>query len=399
LDTRSCLRRGRLDSGRILVALFALSLASIAASGEEIAAPAVKVQAVPRRPSGVESDDVAKARIPIALVVVNGSSRELTNLELGVDPDSGFSAAAQPRFPTSIAPFGAFLGDLELAPGSGVAYGRHDVVLTVQYRWRIGAAEYASAQPVTASVELRRLFDEEAKALPGGTASLFYLLLPLFPAFFAYQFVDRLRRGEGPQVPVFRSDYLLPAFGIGLLVNYFFSTRYSRTTVLVAATLAGALWPAARWAWEAWQMRRWGFKTTDELSAYLRKVLLSQRSPHGDLWVTAKGGGESWSGVLLAQPDGRPVLGPRLQVSVESEGAQPAAADRLKDLAAATSKPMSRRQRKQLYDEVTRKKATVALLESVTRGSDQHSSLIAMEELVGFERQKAERKAFVVITN
>jgi len=378
---------------RGLAAAVLLSLAAIAAA-EDIAAPAVTVQAVPRRPGGIETDDPATSKIPMALVVVNGSAREVTNFALVVDPASGFTAGALPRFPAKLAPFATFLGSFELAPRKGVAYSRHDVVLALQYRWRVENTEFSSAQPVIASVELKRLFEEEAKSLPGGTASLFYLLLPLFPAFFAYQIVDRLRRGEGVQVPVFGSDYLLPAFCIGLLVNYFFSAR-SRTTVLLAAAAIGAAWPALRWAWEAFQDWRWAFRTTDKEKPYLRKALLSPWTPHGHLWVTAKGGGETWSGALLAQPDGSPVLGARLQVSPAGANANAAV---LQALAEATKGPTTRAQRRRLYDEVANGNATVTRVENVNRGAAAHPDIIVAEELVGFARQKVERKPFVQYT-
>lgn len=370
-----------------------LSFATLVA-GDEVTAPVVTVQAVPRRPSGVETDDSLKARIPFALVVVNGSARELTHLRLVVDENSGFVLAAAPQLPAKLAPFNTFISAFVLAPQRPAPYGRNDVVLTLRYQWRHGYTAFTSAQPMTASVELKRLFDEEARALPGGTASLFYLLLPLFPAYFAYQIVERLRRGEGLQVPVFGSEYLLPAFCIGLLVNYLFSGRYSRTTVLLAAAALGALWPALRWGWETYQQWRWGFKDTDDEETYLEKALLSPWIPRGELWVTAKGGGETWSGVLLAQPDGRPVLGPRLQVSAPD----PPANARLGELAEAISRPSSRRIRKRLVREVRKSKATVARVESVQRDGQQHPSIIASEELVGFERQSAKRKKFVTVT-
>jgi uncharacterized membrane protein (GlpM family) len=369
-----------------------LLLASFAA-GEELKAPAVSVQAVPRRPNGIETDDPAAAKILVALVVVNSSERELTNLELIVAPDAGFTIGASPQFPAKMAPFSTLLGNFELVPQSRATYGKYDVMLAVQYRWRNDKTEYTSSQPAKVSLEMRRLFDEEAKGLPGGTAALFYLLLPVFPAFFAYQIVDRLRRGEGLQVPVFSTNYLLPAFSIGLLVNYLFSARVSRTRVLLAAAAIGALWPLLRWAWEALQQRRWGFKETDDEATYLRKALLSPWTRH-DLWVTAKVGNETWNGVQLTQPDGSPVLGPLLQVSPSD----PADTARIKSIVESTHGAASRGARKQLVREVKRKKATVKRVDAVKRGANDHSSIIAAAELVGLERYSAEKKELVAFT-
>jgi hypothetical protein len=367
-------------------------LASFAA-GEELKAPAVTVQAVPRRPNGIETDDPAAAKIPMALVIVNASERELTNLDLMVAPGDGFAIGTSPQFPAKVAPFGTFLGSFELVPQVGAAYGKYDVMLVVQYRWRNDKTEYTSAQPAKASLDIRRRFEEEAKGLPGGTAALFYLLLPLFPAFFAYQIVDRFRRGEGLQVPVFSPTYLLPAFFIGLLVNYLFSARVSRTRVLLAAAAIGALWPLLRWASESFQQRRWGFKETDDEATYLRKALLSPWTRH-DLWVTAKAGNETWNGVQLTQPDGRPVLGPLLQVSPSD----PADTNRIKAIVESTQGPASRGARKQLIREVKSGKATVSRVNAVKRGVNDHSAIVAVEELVGYERQSAEKKELVTFT-
>lgn len=362
-------------------------------------APAVSVQAVPRRQGGIESDQPGTARAPMTLVVVNNSARALTHLRLAVDPGSGFTAAATPTFPETLAPFATFTGSLTLAPPPRIAYGKHDVVLTLQYEWG-DTARFTSAQPVTVSVDIKRMFDEEAKAMPGGTAALFYLLLPLFPAFFAYQIVDRLRRGDGFQVPVFDKDYLLPAFGIGLLVNYLLGARYSRTDVLIAAALIGASWPAARWWWEAFQRRRWGFKTTDTLETYLRKALLSRRRYHGDLWMTAKAGGEIWSGARLEQPDGRPVLGARLSITpVYADGDSEVEKEqrflRLKVLADVTAGPATLEERIAVCNEIKEGRATLDTFEKVHRGDALYDYLVAAEELVGFESQKAKRQTFV----
>lgn len=381
------------------VAAVLLSLA-VAAAGEELKAPSVTVQAVHRRQGGIETGDPAKAKVPMTLIVVNNSPRELTKLSFAVDPGPGFTASATPRFPSALAPFGTFVGAFELVPPPRLAYGKHDVVVTVRYQWSDTKTTYTSAQPVTVSVELKRLFDEEAKGLPGGTAALFYLLLPVLPALFAYQLVDRARRGDGLRVPVFDKDYVLPAFAVGLAVNYFLGAQYSRTKVLLYAAVIGAAWPALHWGWEAYRRWRWGFKTTDDCPTYLQKALLSYRPYHGDLWVTAKAGNEIWSGALLQQPDGKPVLGARLTITPvypdkESEDDKKKRFDRLKAIANVTDGPSTRAQRKAICDEVKEGRATLEVVEQVDRGEGKHPKIIAAEELMGFERQKAERKLFV----
>jgi hypothetical protein len=251
-----------------------------AMGASQIAPPAVTLQAIAQKnrlethggfrgPSTIES-------LPVVLVVSNASDRELRTLKLVLPPNSEFSVTKGPEFPSVVPPYGTFLGHLTLQPQGGLAYGHHDFLLAVEYRWKAGAAELISTRTAAVPVEVKRPFEEEAKGLPGGTAALFWLLLPVFPAFFTYELVDRWRRGEGFQVPTFGSEYLLPAFFIGLAVSSF--GLGSRAIILVAAAAAGALWPALRWGWDTWQRRRWAFREDDTDSEYLRKALLSPRA-------------------------------------------------------------------------------------------------------------------------
>jgi hypothetical protein len=379
---------------RLRVAAMLLLVTTTLGAADEISAPSVSVQAVPRLPDGVESNDVTTAKIPFTLVVVNGSSRELSGLALVADLHSDFDVEATPRL-AKLDPFSTFTSDFALVPRRKVDYGKYAVVFRVRYQWSIKGTVFTSVQPVTVTVELKRRFDKEAKAFPGGTASLFYLLLPVIVAFFTYQFVDRLRRGEGIQVPAFSGDYLLPAFGIGLLVNYFLSARYSWTKVLFAAAIAGVVWPALRWGWETFRQWRWGFDPDDEPKTYLRKVLHSPWTPHGDRWVTATAGGDTWSGVLLSQPDGSPVLGARVQVIVSDAQRR----QTLEGLAKSTDRPSSRSLRRQLWQIVKRPEIEVGFEENALRGEEQIAACVVVDELVGFARQKSERKRFMEVTN
>ena len=365
---------------------------AVTAAEEKLKIPAVTVQAVSRMAGGVEAGDTSTAMIPMTLVVVNESERALVKPALLLAPNTDFAiTAVKPPLPAAIAPFATFSGAFTLRPRQPIAHGRHDVVLVVQYGWSDGKTNFTSAKPATASLVVKRPFEDEAKGLPGGTAALFYLLLPVIPAFFAYQIVDRWRRGERFQIPVFGTEYLLPGFVIGLLVNYFAGARVSRWGVLIAAAVAGAAWPALRWAWESYQWKRWAFREGDDEKTYLRKALLSPWVRRRNLWVTVKSGAEKWGGMRLEQPNGRRILGARLLISPN----QQADFDRVKDMVAAAVGNASHEKRLRLVEAVENGTATASRLENVSRGAGKHSEVIAAAELTDFEQRTAVKKDLV----
>jgi len=364
-----------------------LALPSVAAEKEALKPPAVTMQATPRSGRLEKDHDLV-----VVLVVANSSERELRNLALIPDPGGTFSIVGKTNLPGSLPPFRSFAGSITVRPRADVPFGPHNMILGVRYAWSAdGRIDFVSMQTATVPIEVRRPFEDEAKGLPGGTAALFYLLLPVFPAFFAYQFVDRLRKGEGAQMPTFANDYILPASLIGLLANAL-RVRYSLLTVVIGAAILGAFWPALRWALEAWRWKKWAFTPGDSNAEYLRKALLSRWTPRRYVNITGEALGEVWSGVGLAQPDGTLVLGATLQVTPQQESDRQSVDALVNEINGG-----DRKSRQQLMSLVWQGSVTLIRLVNVSRGGKQQPEIVATD-LAGFEQQSASAANLLEVT-
>lgn len=331
--------------------------------------------------------------LAVELVIVNGSDRELRNPALIPPRDEEFRFAGKQNLPPSLPPFGSVVSSFTIKAQPDAAYGPHNVVVGVRYGWSAEGRSFVSMQTATLSIDVKRPFEDEASGLPGGTAALFNLLLPLLPAFFAYQIVDRLRKGDGLQVPVFGSEYILPAFFIGLLATSLRAYNVPLGWVLGGAAVLGALWPAAHWAREAWERRTWGFHENDDETVYLRKALLARGAPRRFIRISGRALGETWSGVELAQPDGALVLGATLQVTPRN----------LDDFSSAEAlvneinNGASRKKRRQLLELVNDGSLTLSRLANVDRGGRNHPEIV-VTDLVRFARQSSSPTKFLEVT-
>lgn len=345
--------------------------------------PAVTMQAIAER-SRIEADD----RVAVTVVVLNNSDRELRIVEL-LELSDVFRVAEAAPLPPVIAPYGSHRGRILLRPKANAGYGKREALLMLRYRWN-GAT--VSALTAVVSAEIKRPFEDEASGLPGGTATLFTLLLPLFPAFFAYQIVDRLRKGEGFQVPTFNKDYVFPAFFIGLLASSL-GLRWSRGAVLIGAAILGALWPALRWAWDFRQRKVWGFDPNDTDPDYLRKVLLGPRAPRRFVRASGRLRGQTWSGVRLLQPDGDLVLGSTLQVAPVTLPRPDADA-----LIKSINEGGGREARRRLVELVRSGACTLLRWDSVQQEGRNWSGVVAAEEITGLDEQGIEPAALLKVT-
>ena len=374
---------------RCTLALLVAAVAAAAPAQQEavlppgvvVPPPAVIVQAIAERnrlegherffgPGSIDA-------LPVSVVVLNNSERELRGLEL-LAASQDFERAGAVALPATIPPYGSFHGRMVLQPRADAGYGHRDVLLLLRYRWTTGRQEVTSMQTATIGVEIQRPFEDEAAGLPGGTAALFSLLLPVLFAFFTYEIVDRLRKGEGIQLPSFGSEYVFPSFFIGVLANTI-GLRWSRGVVLAGAAILGALWPLARWGWELIQRYRWAFSEKDGDAEYLRKALLGPRAPRRFVRVTGTLRGETWSGIRLLQPDGELVLGAALQ-------AIPAAAahqNETRVLVDAINSGAGKRERKRLLGLVKAGACTLTHLQKVQHGGNNWSAVVAVEEVAG----------------
>jgi len=384
--------------------LLALLTGSTAIAAEEKPAPPdVAIQIVPQT-EGVEPGE----ELILFLSITNRSAVPLNGLLLQATGE-GFSVAL-PAPPSSLPPFGSAWGHARVIPSAGASFGKHQIPFLLRYRWRTASAAGASLQTATATVEVRRWLDEEAKGLPGGTAALFSLLFPIIPAFLAFQLLDRLRQKKGLHLPTFDSAYIVPAFFNALLVNSlplfprFRSLDLTPRETVLLSLLFGALWPIVRWIWDLLLSWLWGFRESDSPRTYLRKALFSPWSPRPFTWISGKigDGGESWSGLLLRQPGGSLVLGSTLEISYARDPtkAKENAKENAEELVARVNETGSLTSRCRLWWRVVRSGLSAAVSTFPTQGAGEAAQatdriVVYGEEIEGLKRTKSERKGLL----
>jgi hypothetical protein len=300
--------------------------------------PVVDFQALTDRENAERGE-----RINIRMFVSNKSPVGLSGLELKV-VDADFEIVEPPAFTTPLAPFGDQTASAVIKASDNAAYSAHKVLLTIKYNWTVGGVQFVSEQPATASILVKRRFEEETKGFPGGTAAFFYLLLPIIPFILSYQFVEGLRKGEGPKFPTFSADYIVPAFFAGVVLSLLmlvafrqgdgldYSNPVTFMLVLFGSLGLGALIPAGKWIHNLRQNRLWAFSNSETLESYLRKALLAPKTPREFEWATGQVDKEQWEGILLRQPNGAPVLGAKLRVIFPRASGEEAWAQFLKEV-------------------------------------------------------------------
>lgn len=352
--------------------------------------------------------------------VTNKSDSELTNLSL--DALKGrFEKVGSTGLKSSLGPFESTDAQIHLRVKPGeVSFGKYQVPFALSYHWRSPQSQAeapgkaASVKPpavvlegdfvqrAIVAVEVTAPYSAVASGLPGGSGPLFWLLLPVIPAFLAFQLVQGLRRKQGPQIPTFSAENVLPAFFIAIVVNSlpFWSTTLAKLStiwLLAGSALLGALWPAMLWFrdWRRW--RRWAFRDDDTPEDYFRKALLSRWVSRPLVWATGTVGKSQWSGFLLTQPDGSLALGAGLQVSPKLSGkkSQEEKTARRKDLEDLIKKANqgASRDRRKLFREHLRDRITMGgAVRPTFAGEDSERLAVTGPEVKGFEREKAERK-------
>lgn len=280
----------------------------------------------------------------VVFSVANHSEIPLDNLQITTLPKNSTITFSQPAL-QRVAAFGS-----ESAETNGKVSGKADfetlhVVFVLQYDWNASRVTYTSTQTATLNIRVNRQFEEEAKGLPGGTAALLYLILPVITILLAYEFVDSLRKGQ-VRFPEFKSEYIASAFVLAIALNFVLIYKWQqdqsflyatpRRFALSLAALAalGALIPFIRWLIQGWNWCLYTFRKTDSKEKYLKKVL--HWSPTGDVtWTKAKIDGVDWEGALLEQPNGTKILGACLQISAKAGKLTP---DELKAIVDKTGK-------------------------------------------------------------
>lgn len=211
----------------------------------------------------------------------------------------------------------------------------YHAILVLQYSWKAGATSYSSTQNATLSVQVNRRFEDEAKGLPGGTAALLYLILPIMTIFLAYQIVDSLRQGK-LVIAEFKPAHIAVAFLFAILFNflllfewqkdqsYLYATPRGFAKSLLLLGALGALPPALRWLGQIYRWNQYAFRADDTKATYLRKAL-HQLETGEVTWATVTVDGVEWAGARLRQPmvchpEGKEVLGACLQISAKPTG-------------------------------------------------------------------------------
>jgi len=363
--------------------------------------PDVNVEIVPDR-EGVE----LRGQLSLVLIVTNKSNTPLAAVKVSVPSDS-FQLAPSDSVPPpnpvalpDIAAFGTTQEKIILQPHDKkqpATFGLHKVPVVVAYTWMTpkGVA-MRSAQTATVNLSVLRRFEEEGKSLPGGTAVFLYLLLPIVPAFFAFEAVDQLRRGAELEMPRFGTEHIVPAFLLAFLLSVGFVTLPRSFNVdqaysdplnfvgfLFASALLGALVPGIRWAYALLVRWRWGFREKDSPAEYLRKALLSPYGPTHVEWVEGTVGGVTWAGMQLCQPDKTMVLGARMQVTPKSADVN------LQEVRNALT------DRRRLLKMVKADRVKVIPLDKIQRGAVKLDVPVVTEGLAEFKNTKSEPKSLV----
>ena len=365
--------------------------------------PTVEFQVVPGRDSLGRGENVT-----FYILISNKSIVTLENIDCNIIAPP-FETIKAPGFPTTLPPFGSDRQEIDFLARDSAAFATHKLLFMLKYAWDIGGGrKTVSAQSATVPVQITRRFEEEAKGFPGGTAAFLYLLLPIIPAILSYQFVENLRKGQGAQMPAFKTEYVVPAFFAAVALSFLMLFAFNRDkglnysdprvfmTVLLSSLVIGALLPGFRWAVRVLRMRRWGFDNTDNLQSYLRKALLMPDTPREFHWVTGKINDEQWQGVLLKQIDGTTVLGQRLQVSPAGQPDQEVYKNRWARL---TQNVLNADgvllDRKQLVNMVKTGELELSALENVKRGDQNINEPVMVDGMNGFQQTGDQVKPFI----
>lgn len=386
-----------------LIAVFAQKLNSSNKQTVSVktAAPDVEFQAQPIY------DNVGRGEsITVFLFISNKSDTALSKFKLNI-PDKTCEVTTLPSFPPTLLPFESINAEVILKMSNDVPFEQHKIPFMLQYAWDLGKGKEAvSAKSTTVTIKVIRRFEEEAKGFPGGTAAFLYLLLPIIPAILSYQFFENLRAGKGLQAPAFKTEHVVPAFFAAVVLSFLMILAFNQDKglnysdprvfigMLLASLAAGILVPGLRWLYGGFQMWRWGFNNKDSLDSYLEKALLAPASPREFQWCKGTVNTEIWEGVLLKQPDGKFVLGARLQVI--PAGASQANRERhsteLKGVLEANN-------RQQLIKMVESGKLRLEVLEKIKRGNETLLSPVVVDEVSDFKESESNVKTLVELIN
>jgi len=350
-------------------------------------------------------------KLTVLVFVLNKSKTELKGVKVRLI-NSGLISPANPNEPLSLSPalgsvppFGSGTATALLTVDENAEFVQHKLLFALDYQWQSANKKFSSSQSATLNVLVKRHFEDEAKGLPGGTAALLYLILPVIPAILAYEFLDSGRKKQGWKIPQFKPEYILPSFLLAVILAFFLlaavkldiSVAYSNpgifVAVMVASALLGLCIPAVRWGVQQRRWKKQAFKSDDALDQYLIKVLSKYKNESNLPWATGTVNGKDWKGLELEQPDGTKVLGASLQVS-------PTGSNTFEELKEVVGTDGTIKNREKLIQWVRDKSVTLDYKDKINRGGELLKNVVAGkgEGLVSFQSTQSVSKPIVIST-
>jgi len=300
-----------------------------------------------------------------------------------------------------IPPFGSQNPEAAGRVGKDADFQTYHEVFVLQYTWKAGATQHLSKQNATLNIQVNRQFEDEAKGLPGGTAALLYMILPIMTLFLAYGIADSLRQGN-LKIPEFKSEYIATAFLLAILFNflliiewqkdlsYLYATpqQFAKSVALLAAV--GAAYPFLRWLNGVCFHT---FRPNDSKENYLKKVL--HQSKNGEVrWTKATISGVACEGALLEQPNGAKALGACLQVSPKSSGSPTA-----EELKKIVDEHGSISNKQKLLNYVEQGAVTLAFSRKIVQSGKQMETLFVKDKAMIVSSNGAEDERIIKFVN
>jgi hypothetical protein len=372
--------------------------------------PAVDFQPLIERDTAKRGDDVT-----VFFLITNKSNTQLKALQVRLlnpgalkpkvlvnakDPVLLFSPAL-----TDVPPFGSQRAEAALVVDNGADFAQHRLIFALDYVWELNGKSFSSAQTGVLTLPVTRQFEEEAKGLPGGTAPLLYMLLPIIPAILAFEFWNSWRRDGTVKMPEFKTEYIVPSFLLAVVLGFVFllaarrnaNVDYSSTRSFVIIILAsgglGSAFPLLRWGYEALERHKKAFKAGDTLEEYLRKVLAAYTEDQL-LWAKGKASGQQWEGLELKQPNGAKALGVRVQIS-----AKPGSGLTWENLKMVIDDNGKINDRKTLLDWLRQGKLNLGYEDKIKQADANIEGVVATKGMENFVSDTSEKKSIVTPTN
>jgi hypothetical protein len=349
--------------------------------------------------------------VTVLFFVLNKSKTDLKDVKIRLI-NSGSIAPPKPNEPlslplalASVPPFGSETATASFKVDKNAEFIQHKLLFALDYQWQCANKKFSSSQSATLNVLVKREFEEEAKGLPGGTAALLYLILPVIPAILVYELLDSRRRKQGWKIPQFKPEYILPSFLLAVIlaavlliaakldVSVAYSNPVTFAILTAISALLGSLIPLARWVNQNLRWKKQAFTPDDTPDQYLIKVLSKYKNRNKLSWVKGTANDEDWEGLELEQPDTTKVLGACVEVS-------PTDKTKLKweDLLAVVEKTGKILNRKQLIEWVRDKSVTVKCVKKIKRGGQVLEQAVASEGLANFKSSQPTSEQIVTPT-